>query len=131
MFGTGVRNPVSWSRVTDTTFIRRHEDLHAQAGARPKRISPWAVWLYGLPAAALLGGVLHVNGLGPFQPLAETLQRESQLEEKIIQLKGENGTLKEEVDQLKPGHFGIEKRAREQLGWSKPGEIVIHIPDKR
>ena len=89
------------------------------------------MWLYGVPAAALLGGVLHVNGLGPFQSLTATLEDEAKLEEEIVELEDENDSLKDQIDSLKPGQFGVEKRAREQLGWSKPGEIVIHIPDKR
>lgn len=117
--------------MTDRTFIRRHEDLRKQALGQPRRTSPWGVWLYGVPAAALLGGVLHVNGLGPFRSLTVTLEEEAKLEEEIVELEGENETLKDQIDSLKPGQFGVEKRAREQLGWSKPGEIVIHIPDKR
>ncbi len=89
------------------------------------------MWVYGVPAAALLGGLLHVNGLGPFQSLTVTLEEEAKLKEEIVGLEGENETLKDQIDSLKPGQFGVEKRAREQLGWSKPGEIIIHIPDKR
>ena len=117
--------------MTDTSFIKHRDDIQEQAGGRRKRMSPWAVWLYGLPAAALLGGVLHISGEGPFQPLAETLVRESELEEEIDRIAVENEDLQEEIDTLMPGRFGIEKRAREQLGWSKPGEIVVHIPEKK
>ncbi len=117
--------------MTDRSFIQRHEKIREQAGARPRRMSPWTVWLYGIPAVAVLGGVLHVNGIGPFQSLVETLGKEADLKEQIERLESENEALEAEVDALMPGRFGIEKRAREQLGWSRPGEIVIHIPDKR
>ena len=117
--------------MTDKAFIRRHRELQAQSGTSARRLSPWTVWLYGLPAAALLAGVLHVNGIGPFQTLEETITKESELEERILEIRKENETLQDQVDALKPGEFGVEKRAREHLGWSMPGEIVIHMPDKR
>lgn len=117
--------------MTDKTFFRRHRDFQERAGNIPRRLSPWAVWLYGLPAAVLLGGILHLNGIGPFQTLQETLDREAQLGERVQEVEAENLVLREQVDSLKQGEFGIEKRAREELGWSMPGEIVIHIPDKR
>ena len=48
-----------------------------------------------------------------------------------MRLKEQNELLQEDIDALQPGEFGIEKRARERLGWSKPGEIVVHIPHKQ
>lgn len=113
------------------SFGRPERSAHEMPAPRRKRISPWTVWVYGLPLAALLGGVLHVLGYGAFQPLAETLTKESELELQIESLKDENAALQQEIDDLMPGEIGIEKRAREQLGWSKPGEFVVHMPDKR
>lgn len=95
------------------------------------RFRPWKLWLYGLPAAVVLFGALHLYGRGPFQPVAAALGAEAELERQIEQLQGENEQLSAEIESLKPGAFGIEKRAREKLGWSKPGEIIVHIPHKR
>ncbi len=117
--------------MTDKTFIQRHRDIQERTGTGPRRISPWTIWIYGLPAAAVLGGILHVNGIGPFQALEETLQKESELKTTIREIQGENLALQDQVEALEPGEFGIEKLARERLGWSMPGEIVIRIPDKR
>lgn len=113
------------------TVPDRQSDTQASTISDRKWSSPWTIWLYGVPAVALLGGLLHTAGLGPFQSLTETLEREAELEETIIQLKQENEDLEEDVNSLQRDGFGIEKRAREQLGWSKPGEIIVHIPDKR
>ncbi len=99
--------------------------------ARSPRLRPWTLWLYGVPAAVVLFGALHLYGRGPFQPVAAALSTEAELERQIVQLKFENEELSAEIKSLKPGAFGIEKRAREKLGWSKPGEIIIHIPNKR
>lgn len=108
----------------------RRRRARANPGRRNYRPSPWAIWLYGLPAAAIVLGVLHCFGYGPFQSLLENVEQEDQLETRIEELHQENTGLNEEIESLMPGRFGIEKRAREQLGWSKPGEIVVHLPDK-
>lgn len=121
---------VSGEQVADKALFRRHERIQARVGRR-ERVSPWVVWLVGLPAAALLGSVLHITGHGPFQALTETLESEAELEKEIVRLKQENKVLQEDINALMPGEFGIEKRAREQLDWSKPGEIIVRIPDKR
>ncbi len=112
-------------------LAKSRETLEAQARRRWRSWSPWLVWLYGVPAAALVGGFLHYSGIGPFQSLTETLDKEAELETQIGGLEQQNEDLKREIEALMPGQFGIEKRAREQLGWSLPGEIVIHLPDKQ
>ena len=117
--------------MTDESFIRRQTEISEQSSPPRRRVSPWTVWVYGLPALALLLGVMHAFGAGPFQPLTKTLASESQLEQQIVNLKEETQALEEEVESLMPGNFGIEKHAREQLFWSKPGEIVVHLPDKQ
>ena len=101
------------------------------ATRRRRRVSPWLVGLVGIPLAAGVGAVLHRAGLGPFRGFVETLDQEAALEEEVMLLMEENEALEREIEALEPGNFGIEKRAREQLGWSKPGEIVVHIPEKR
>ena len=117
--------------MTDESFIRRQIEVREQSGPARKPLSPWTVWVYGLPILALVLGVMHAMGGGPFQPLTKTLASESEFEQEIVDLKEETQALQEEVESLMPGNFGIEKHAREQLFWSKPGEIVVHIPDKQ
>ena len=120
--------------MADRTIERRFDEARdPPTGTRrwTRHLWSWGIWLYGVPAAALLGGLLHLNGLGPFQSLTATLESEAELEQRIMELQSENEALKQQIEALQPGRFGVEKRAREQLGWSRPGEIVIHIPDKR
>ena len=74
---------------------------------------------------------LYLLGQNPIQPLMQALENEEKLERQIEELKEENADLQKDVNALGPGQFGIEKRARERLGWSKPGEVVIHVPDKK
>ena len=111
-------------------FTRRRRRILTKARRR-RRVSPWVVWVVGPPAATLLGGFLHISGHGPFQALVESLDQESELEEELGRLKEQNELLHDDIDALEPGEFGIEKRARERLGWSRPGEIVVHIPHKQ
>ena len=95
-------------------------------------ISPWAIWLLGVPFVMLpLFFGLYLLGHNPIEPLLQGLENEEMLESEIEDLKQQNTDLQREVDALGPGQFGIEKRARERLGWSKPGEVVIHVPDKK
>ena len=112
---------------------RRPRPSHGE-GAKPwhLRLSPWAIWLAGVPLVMLpLFVGLYLLGQNPIEPLIEALATEDRLERQIDGLKQENSELQQDIDALGPGQFGIEKRARERLGWSKPGEVVIHVPDKR
>ena len=96
------------------------------------RFSPRAIWLAGVPFVMLpLFVGLYLLGQNPIAPLIEALANEDRLERHIEELRQENSGLQQDIDALGPGRFGIEKRARERLGWSKPGEVVIHVPDKR
>lgn len=74
---------------------------------------------------------LYLLGHNPIEPLLQALENEEMLESQIEELERENADLQRDVDALGPGEFGIEKRARERLGWSKPGEVVIHVPEKK
>lgn len=89
------------------------------------------MWFYGVPIAVLMGGLLHYMGHGPFQNLEDALARENALHREVEQLESENDALQKEIDLLMPGRFGVEKRAREQLGWSRPGEYIVRIAEKR
>lgn len=96
------------------------------------RLSPRTIWLAGVPFVMLpLFIGLYLLGQNPIEPLIEALANEERLERQIEELNRENSELQQDIDGLGPGQFGIEKRARERLGWSKPGEVVIHVPDKR
>ncbi len=50
--------------------------------------------------------------------------------EKVYNLEAKNKELKEKLAQIKSPAF-IEKQARDKLGFSKPGETVIIIPEQK
>ena len=115
----------------DPTRRQRPRDTK-QARLSRLRFSPRAIWLVGVPFVMLpLFVGLYLLGQNPIEPLIEALANEEELERQIEELNRENSELQQDIDALGPGQFGIEKRARERLGWSKPGEVVIHVPDKR
>ncbi len=93
--------------------------------------SPWTIWLFGLPAVILVAGLVHYSGHGPFIGLTETLHKVVELEDELEHLEKQNTELQERVEGLMPGEFGVHKNAREKLGYSLPGEIVVQIPNKQ
>jgi cell division protein FtsB len=50
------------------------------------------------------------------------------LQNKVMQVKEENERYKQEIEALKSDQKAIEKEAREQLGYAKPGEYVYVSP---
>lgn len=118
--------------MSDEPTRRRRPRDAKEAKPSRLRFSPWAIWLAGVPFVMLpLFVGLYLLGQNPIEPLIEALANEDSLERQIEELQRENSDLQKDIDTLGPGRFGIEKRARERLGWSKPGEVVIHVPDKR
>ena len=118
--------------MSDDPTRRRQPRGTKEGNPSRLRLSPRTIWLAGVPCVMLpLFIGLYLLGQNPIEPLIEALANEDRLERQIEELNRENSDLQQDIDALGPGQFGIEKRARERLGWSKPGEVVIHVPDKR
>jgi len=118
--------------MSDEPTRRRRPRDAKEAKPSRLRFSPRSIWLAGVPFVMLpLFVGLYLLGQNPIEPVIEALANEDRLEHQIEELQQENSELQQDIDALGPGQFGIEKRARERLGWSKPGEVVIHVPDKR
>ena len=66
-----------------------------------------------------------------FRDLWTAWREEAALKAQIAEIEKRNGALEQEIEDLAPGGPGIEKRVREDLGWSKKDEIVIRIPGKK
>jgi len=67
--------------------------------------------------------VCGANGMKVWQSKRAEVQR---LQQQIVRLKLEHEQLQHRVDGLQRGDPGmIEKEAREQLGYVKPGEVVL------
>lgn len=96
-------------------------------------------WLYrsrrklATAGVALLACLLaaHVvagpNGLFPYQQKRAEYRK---LEKEVEQLQVENERLAKQIESLKSDPKAIEKEAREQLRYARPGEVVYTLPNQ-
>jgi cell division protein FtsB len=81
----------------------------------------------GLALAVLVSGLAIWGGTG----LARVwrLQREMQtLERDLVTLRSRTQELSQTVERLRHDPAFIEKIAREELGWVRPGDTVLKLP---
>ena len=95
-------------------------------------------WLYrsrrklATAGVALLACLLAVhvvagaNGLFPYQQKRAEYRK---LEKEFDQLQIENERLAKQIESLKSDPQAIEKEAREQLRYARPGEVVYTLPN--
>lgn len=86
-----------------------------------------------LPLGLLLLGFLGffwLNGYEALVDLNDSWEKESQMEEAVRQLEDENARIETAIKELAPDGKAVEQIARQDLGYAKPGEIVVKIPDK-
>ena len=80
----------------------------------------------------ILIGVVTVLFLPPFAKYQALKYKSNKIDQRIIQLKAENKRLEEEKLKLQTDISYIEKRARENAGMVRRGEIVIkEFPAKK
>ncbi len=89
-------------------------------------------------AVVLLSGVLTVVFLVSFvfseegiAELRHAQKRVDTLQSEIRQLEEENARLEAEIENLRESNFAVERIAREDLGMSKPGELVYRYPEPK
>ena len=63
--------------------------------------------------------------------LQRSRKRVQDLRGNIQRLQTENQRMTAEIDSLKKSTFAVERIAREELGMSKPGEVVYMLPKKK
>jgi cell division protein FtsB len=111
------------------------EELAAQYVERTRPFWSWLAseWRRLGTAAALaltLGLILHAmfgaNGMVVYQQ--KRAERQA-LQSEIERLQKENDEYVERIKALKTDHHAIEKEAREQLHYTRPGEFVYVAPD--
>jgi cell division protein FtsB len=78
-----------------------------------------AIWLF-------VHVVLGANGMVVYRTKRAEYQA---LQKQISRLQKENGQYSEQIDQLKTDPKRIEKEAREQFHYARPGEVVYVAPD--
>ena len=87
--------------------------------------------LAGAAAVLALGGGYHVisgpDGLTAYEQKRQQTQR---LNQEMQDLQRENDLLKGHVDRLQSDPNAIEHEAREQLRYTRPGEVIYTLPGK-
>jgi cell division protein FtsB len=87
-----------------------------------------ALWGYLALLGALLGySVLHPNGVRRAQKLDEQARR---LSDEDAALEAQVTRLRREVRALRGDPAALERAAREELGYVRPGEVIYKLDEK-
>lgn len=92
-------------------------------------VGGWRRWATAAAVVLTLGVAYHVvfgqNGLTAYQ---RKLQDANNLETQLRSLQRENEMLKSHIDRLKEDPDAIEHQAREELHYTRPGEVIYTLP---
>ncbi|HEU4635330.1 MAG TPA: septum formation initiator family protein [Edaphobacter sp.] len=92
-------------------------------------VGGWRRWATAAAVFLALGVAYHVvfgqNGLTVYQ---RKLQDAHHLDNQLQSLRQENELLKSHIDRLKEDPDAIEHQAREELHYTRPGEVIYTLP---
>jgi cell division protein FtsB len=97
-----------------------------EAPRRHGRRLGWPELSLAVGVAALV--LLAFSAVGVVLVRYELVQRADALQSEIASLEDEHTRLRQELEWSRSS-AGIERLARQALGWSRPGETVVAIPD--
>ena len=118
-------------------MVERAPQAEALAATWIVRVRPFALQIYALRrriatgAVALLAAWLFVHFMFGANGMVVYRQKRAEyqeLHERIVQEQQENERYTQQIQGLKSNQTAIEKEAREQLGYAKPGEYVYVPP---
>ena len=118
-------------------MVERAPQAEALAATWIVRVRPHALQLYALRrriatgAVALLAAWLFVHVMFGANGMVVYRQKRAEYQElhkRIVQVQQENERYTQQIQGLKSNQTAIEKEAREQLGYAKPGEYVYVPP---
>lgn len=105
------------------SWIERSRPLWTSVHASRRRIATITI---AIVTALFFGHVMFgANGMVVYKQKHNELQA---LQKKITQVQEENQRITQHVEALQHDQKAIEKEAREQLGYAKPGEYVYVAP---
>src|SRR5579875_3850653 len=113
-------------------MLDRSRTVYAAADASRPRLFTWrrkaATVVAGVLALGMAYGVVFGhNGLTAYQAKR---QEEQRLREQMQDLQRENGRLRGHVERLQNDPGAIEHQAREELHYTRPGEVIYTLgPD--
>jgi len=117
--------------------VNRAPQAEALAASWIERLRPLATRLYSLRrriatvAVAVLAASLFVHVMFGANGMVVYKQKRAEyqaLRNQIVQVQQENDRYNQQIQGLKSDQKSIEKEAREQLGYAKPGEYVYVPP---
>ncbi|HEY3972987.1 MAG TPA: septum formation initiator family protein [Candidatus Sulfotelmatobacter sp.] len=123
--------------MVDRAVVDRAPQAEALAASWIERVRPLAVHVYGLRrrlatiAVVVLAAFLFVHVMFGANGMVVYKQKRSEyeaLQKQIVQAQQENDRYTQQIQGLKSDQKAIEKEAREQLGYAKPGEYVYVPP---
>jgi cell division protein FtsB len=118
-------------------MVDRAPQAEAFAASWIERVRPMAVLVYSLRrriatiTVAVLAASLFVHVMFGANGMVVYKQKRSDYEtlrKQIVQVQQENDRYAQQIQGLKSDQKSIEKEAREQLGYAKPGEYVYVPP---
>ena len=120
-----VANHAPQAEAFAATLIERARPFLMQVYVLRRRIATIAVAL--LAASLFVHVMFGVNGMVVYRQKRADYQ---QLQKQINVVQQENDRYSQQIQGLKTDQTAIEKEAREQLGYAKPGEYVYVAPAK-
>ena len=117
--------------------VDRAPQAEALAASWIERVRPLAMRIYALRrriatiAVAVLAASLFVHvmfGANGMVVYKQKRAEHQELRKQIVQVQLENDRYTQQIQGLKTDQTAIEKEAREQLGYAKPGEYVYVPP---
>ena len=118
-------------------MVERAPQAEAFAASWIERVRPFATCLYTLRrriatvAVAVLSASLFVHVMFGANGMVIYKQKRAEyqaLRKQIVQVQKENELYTQQIQGLKSDQKAVEKEAREQLGYAKPGEYVYVAP---
>jgi len=138
-FSKIARFPSRFPRPEDglRAVVDRAPQAEALAASWIERFRPLATRIYGLRrriatvAVAVVTGLLFVHVMLGANGMIVYRQKRAEYEalrKQLVQVQQENDRYTQQIQGLKSDQKAIEKEAREQLGYAKPGEYVYVAP---
>jgi len=117
----------------DKRLQRSARYIEIAAGQRFASLSRWRNTLAtaGVALLALFLAVHVVFGANGMLTYERKRAESKQLQKDIERLQDENLRMTQHIRELKSDPKAIEKEAREQLRYARPGEVIYTVPDTR